>query len=456
MKKHLAALERGKNAAKLMRHAKLQPYLGKITPHLPRLAPHAGRIIDEFEVFGPWVPVLIDELPQLLPHMEALLDELPHLAPHLEALVEHREVLLAHLDYIVPHMAALRPHLSELASGMPIVTQLVPRIAPHLAALLPHMKDLLARAKVLAETDEKLLIRIAGGEQLQLLLPYLGPVAPHLDKLAPHLPKLLELQRERADLRLAIPNLFANIKQLLPYLGFFLSEPEGQDVRIALLRAERIDELLDELFEMAPPPEPKEEEGAKEEEEASGWWGAVTRMFGGEGAAKEKLDLTEINSAIDGANRRMAKLEEEFVGWKNTHSHRAHMQQNEVARCSKLEATLADVDEGLVSIRSKLMDMRAALDDVEKTIEPNDLMQAREARQIEMINGSNDPLASTPNAIAASPMMMPPMPPLPPLTGASSSSSMLGPPSSSQSRPSPRRSSFMSLVEDGFLSKLAL
>lgn len=458
MKKHIAALERGRAASRLMRHPKLQPYLPKLTPHLPRLAPYASRILDEYETFGPWVPTLIDELPQLLPHMEALLDELPHLAPHLEALVAHREVLLAHIDYIVPHMPALRPHLAELAAGLPVVAQLIPRLAPHLAALLPHMSALLSRATALASVDEKLLIRIAGGESLQLLLPHLGPVAPHLDRLAPYLPTILELQHAHANVRLALPTLFANIKQLLPFLGHMLSQTERLEPRIALLRAERIDELVDELKESAPPPDEAAEEAA---DDGGGLWGAITRFFGGDDdTGPPRADLVKVNGAIDGAARRMAKLEEEFVTWKAAHSHRSKQQQEEALRCAKLESTLADVDDGLVRLRVRLMAIAAAVEHVEGTIEPGKLMYAKEARQTELINGgSNRERARHPPPPTMSRGLLQGLPSMPstgavtmPVHPQAAAAVAQGPPPQLQ----PRRSSLLSLVEDSFLSKMAL
>ena len=65
-------------------------------------------------------------------------------------------------------------------------------------------------------------------------------------------------------------------------------------------------------------------------------------------------------------------------------------------RCAKLESTLADVDEGLVMLRGKTQRLGKVVEAAEFSLSAEQLMQAREARQIELINGRKDGLYGSP------------------------------------------------------------
>ena len=478
--KALTALERGRATSRLLRHPKLQPYVGKMAPYLPKLAPHAQRILDQLEDNNVQlqIPALIEMLPKLLPYLGTLLDELPHLSPHLHLLLPHRAQLLPFLDRLAPHLHALRPHVGELIRCLPILLPYVPRLIPCLAALLPHLEPLLRRMDLLRPH----LSELTSGELLPLLVPHVGTFAAHLDGLAPHLPELLRALREEKaapsaehHLRSALPQLLASLAVLLPHIPQLLAQAPRLAERLPSL-AGRPEELIAELREHAPRGYYDALDGKRGAnghseggEEGGGWLDGFMRFLGGgggggeeEGAAVEEVepavDLTKVNAAMAGASRRMAALEAEFIAVKQSHAAHLSSEQDAAIRCAKLESTLADVDDGLVALRGKTQRLGQMVEVAELETGAERLMHAREARQIETINGRRDGLFGPPSweklaagrtggAPAANVASLDervahvPPPPPPPPPGAP---------------PVKQQGSMLTRIEDDWLAKLAL
>ena len=182
-------------------------------------------------------------------------------------------------------------------------------------------------------------------------------------------------------------------------------------------------------------------------------WGKLASFFGGgeterlrreaEAAAAAEaaeaadvLDLTEVNKAIDGAARRMAKLEETFVAAKRSHAVHSSVEYEEALRCAKLEATLADVEDSILRLRGKCYALEGALDTAETELGVPAIMEAREKRQAAIINGGT----AVHDAVHAAKIATPPPPP------------RLAPPPP----PQQQQQSFLWNLEEALLSKVAL
>lgn len=448
------SVERGRSSSRLLRHPKLLPYMPKISPFLPQLAPHAQRLVDSVELVGPWIPVLVPELPRMLAHLGPLLDELPHLEPYLAIVVAHRDPLLTALDHLAPHLPALRPHLPALAAGLPIFAPHIPRLAPYLAALLPHLEPLIAHAREL----EPALVDLLSDEVLPSLLPHVGVIAAHVEALTPHFPALaVDLQRgPDSALRPNLAALFAALPVLLPHMASLLRNAAEFGPRLPALLAEP--EALASWCEL-------EARAAADAAAADacgdgGVWAPLAgmlRFFGtsadadggaaagtngraeeGEGAPTAP-DLGRINAAIDATARRMAALEMEFRECKQTHTFRSTQEQEAALRCARMESTLADVDDALVALASKLATAEARIEREEKAVGPEALSQAREARIVERINGRRGSFVTLApvHANSDSPHHPSSLPPVPGLE--------LG-----------RQKSLLGTIEDTWLSKLSL
>ena len=416
-----SSAEKGRAATKLLRHPKLLPYSSTIAPLLPRLAPHAVKIIDSLETLGPHVPALIAALPKLLPHLGKLLDELPHLAPYLDAIVPQLDPLLANIDKITPHFAPLRPHLPALAPALPHLAPHLGRITPFIATLSPHLDTLLK-----PETFTHLipvLEELTRDEPLRLLLPHVRAFSMNVPRLAPHLPALLQrLDTPDDPLGPCLPAIFANLPTLLQsnnlekLLTHFESvlaglQREGEDDPAANTQ-QRFSVLLGNPEALSDELKAKERDASQHEGD---WWGAVVGFFTGDGKdeaeraeaakkaeaemaearkraesaadAQRSEDLTKLFAAIDGAARRMAAVEERFLETKRTHVLHTAQEQDTALKCAKLEETLMKVDDAIVSLQTKSNLLADALDVAEAEVGNDEMMKARELRQIETING---------------------------------------------------------------------
>ena len=65
-------------------------------------------------------------------------------------------------------------------------------------------------------------------------------------------------------------------------------------------------------------------------------------------------------------------------------------------QCAKLEATLADVDDGLVALSRKTRLLERRVEAAEDEFEPEQLMYAGQARQVSTFHGRTDGLFSAP------------------------------------------------------------
>lgn len=441
----LATLDRGRATANLLRHPKLQPYLDLISPHLPKLAPYAQRILDHLERdLNPHIPILVEPalLPRLLPFLGPLLEELPYFSAHLHLVLPHRQWLLPCLDKLVPHLTALRPHAAAVARRLPQLEPHLVKLIPVLPSLLPQLDTLLAKLDVL----EPYLSTLCSDDVLPLITPHIGVFAAHIDQLAPHLPSLIkELESGRLP-RAALPPLIAALPQLLPnHLTQLLAQAEriGPD-RLPELVGRPYD-LIEELRVHAPPSyyaedgsvatnraDDDEQDGGQQggtwrttpcqpppaEEEEVNWLQGVLNFFGGatvvgggvgentggDAAAEQrppppqrpKADLAKVNAAITSASRALEALEGEFVRAKHSHAARMTEQQNAAVQCAKLEATLADVDDGLVALSRKTRLLERRVEAAEDEFEPEQLMYAGQARQVSTFHGRTDGLFSAP------------------------------------------------------------
>ena len=427
--KALSALERGRATSKLLRHPKLSPYVSKMAPHLPQLAPHAQRILDHLEDhLNPHMPILIGELPRLLMHLGPLLEEVPYLSPYLHKLLLHRDHLLPCLDRIAPHMPSLRPHLNKIVCHLPTIAPYVRCFAPFLAALLPHLEALLNGLPALEPHLEDL----TSDDLLPLLAPHVGAFAANISSLAPHLPALRRALRseqhlppDEQPLHAALPAIFASLPVLLPHFGQVIGQASRLGDRLSSLCGRPM-ELIDELRAHAPTgfytangavaavaagegssssssrsnAAPKE----KEADDGGGWLGGLLRFFGGDDGsnaeapaeAEPVADVAKVNAAIVAASKRISALEADFVACKQAHATHLSHEHDAAVRCARLEALLADVDEGLVKLGRKTVKLGDMVEEAEEQTGAEPLMHARESRQIELINGRRDGLYAPP------------------------------------------------------------
>jgi hypothetical protein len=479
----------------------VSPHLPRLAPHAQRIL---DRIDTDL---NPHIPILVEEalLPRLLPFMGELLDELPHLSPHLHLILPHRAWLLPCLDRLVPHLPALRPHVGVIARHMPLLAPLMLRLVPALPALLPHLGALLSRLDVLAPhleelTSDELLPLVV--PHLGVFAKHADALAPHL----PQLLRALRAEEEEegggggARLpRTALPPLLAALPELLPHhMAQLLAQAERIGPKRMPSLLGRPSALIDELRAHAPAGyyaadgsvavrSPRatssssssaataaeagggggggggigSDAGGKGDEEQGGWLQGVLNFFGGGGgdggansgeaedpaeaaaAGPPAADVVKVNAAIAEASKALSSLEDDFVSLKQAYSAHLSDEQHAAMRCAHLEATLADVDDGLVRLEKRTHTLSRRVEEAEAALTPQQLMLAREARQVEAINGRTDGLFSRPAWERGGP----PVHLHPAMWGANGNA----PPSPVGS---PMRRS--SLIEDDWLTKIAL
>jgi hypothetical protein len=161
-------------------------------------------------------------------------------------------------------------------------------------------------------------------------------------------------------------------------------------------------------------------EGRGKEDEEGGWLQGVLNFFGGggggggasggdaegpsEAAAAAGLpvaglpvaDVAKVNAAIAEASQALASLEDDFVALKQAYSAHLSDEQHAAMRCAGLEATLADVDDGLVRLDKSTHKLSKRVQEAEAVLTPQQLMLAREARQADAIHGRTGGLFSPP------------------------------------------------------------
>ena len=251
---------------------------------------------------------------------------------------------------------------------------------------------------------------------LRLLLPHTREMAAHLPQLAPHLPHMLRvISHPEAPLRACLPALFHALPALLPHMSTLLLHADALGERLPSLLAKR-DELIDELRKLSAA------RSRPDGDEEGGVWSAIVTFFGGadeggaadaasagasargaasladaeEGEGEPVADLARVNAAIDAAARRMASLEGEFVAVKRNHAFQLSQEHEIALKCAKLEEVLAESDEAICTLHGKSHRLREALHSAEAGVGAEMLSHAREARQVEAINGAGSRMLPMP------------------------------------------------------------
>ena len=153
-------------------------------------------------------------------------------------------------------------------------------------------------------------------------------------------------------------------------------------------------------------------------------WASMIRLLGGKGeragvatamAAEERLQqrrsaVARVNGAIETAASRMTQLEEDFLAFKQHGTYHAERHTEGAVRCAKMEAIMMDVEDGVLELRNKAIQLSTDIGAIEEAVGAEALMRGREVYQIQRFNSgkpSSDRSSAAqhltrPEAIAAS------------------------------------------------------